>query len=390
MLTHPGPAVEQLFVGQEAPQRILGRLDPVGSDDQAWVARALQPFPEAVNPLLDRARACEPLQPVGVDRDRVGPDRDPAITPAHGPAVGVHACLAHRAGDRVQEVRGVAIGLEPHEVALQQPLADRAPQGGRQHLPLAGRGPRDVVEVGDRGLGQGPPDRPRGQVQVVVLEQHDRPRPAADGVDGRRRQRLVRRPVATAPGGEQGRVDVGAVGGGEHAVLMEPQERVGNHVVERLEHGAVERDQVQLEVLVREHLPDQALDDRRVDLALARPAPRSPQPRAAALQRAAGCLVPLADRSRDPGDGRVPAQVAQGGDQAAGAARGGEPIGCGGIQVETDGTTIRDDEQAPGRAEQVVQHPRSVAWHGFMIPGALQRPRRISRPRRPPCPRCPA
>lgn len=73
-------------------------------------------------------------------------------------------------------------------------------------------------------------------------------------------------------------------------------------------------------------------------------------------------------------------QLGECGDQAPDAARGDKPARCRGIQVETDGTAVGDDEQSPVGTEEVIQHPRSVGGHAFMIPATPVDPDRADQP----------
>jgi len=70
----------------------------------------------------------------------------------------------------------------------------------------------------------------------------------------------------------------------------------------------------------------------------------------------------------------VTTQLRECGDEAPGTSRGDEPAGRRGIQVETYGTAVGDDEQPSVRTEKVLQHPRSVAGHATMIPATPDRP----------------
>ncbi len=146
-------------------------------------------------------------------------------------AVRVDPRIAHEGIRGEQEVGGVAVGLETQDVVGQQPLADRAAQCLGQHLPgLDGR-PRDVVEMQQQGIWACLPDGRRSEIQVIVLEQHDGPRPRPRSRCRGPAQLLVDHAVAVLPGVDQALVHPWLIGQLVQLVLKEPEEGVGDDVV---------------------------------------------------------------------------------------------------------------------------------------------------------------
>ena len=60
------------------------------------------------------------------------------------------------------------------------PLEERLADPSRQDPPAVGLGPGDVDEVVEEGVGALGADHPRGGVEVVVVEHHQRPLAALD------------------------------------------------------------------------------------------------------------------------------------------------------------------------------------------------------------------
>ena len=310
-------AVQQLLEGEEAAERVLRRFDAVGAHDHPRVAGPLETSLETRLPVGHALGPGEPGKAVGIDRDRIRRDADPPVAPADRAPVTVDPGVAHEARDGVQELVGVAVGLEADDVAAQQPLADRAADALGQHLPDARRRPRDVVEVEDRGVGPQLTNERGGQVQVVVLEEHDRALHALRRLDDGLRQRPVGGPVAIAPRVDQRTVDVRAVRQRVHLVLQEPQERVRHGLVEGAVHVARQVDVVEPQVLAGQQLVEQ-LAHAPGNRPLARR--DRPEREMAPPQFGRGDPVAVRGGGRDPGDRRVAPHLGEGRDQAARAA----------------------------------------------------------------------
>ena len=220
----------------------------------------------------------------------------------------------------------------------------------------------------DRRLGEALADPLAAQVEVVVLEEDDRTAVLAGRLDGGIGQADVDRPVAVAPGIDQRVVDVRAVGRGIHLVVDEPQERVGDDpvvaVVFTIRDGDVDQPHV---------LPGQVLVDQRPD--------RAPAPSALGVGAVrAGCPggpvdrhpaedrpdppVGRGHRRGDPGHRCVTAQLGEGRDEATRPPdrREGGVLAFG-VQ-ERERTAVRDHDEPPVAAQQVVGQRGRTIWHG--------------------------
>ena len=150
-----------------------------------------------------------------------------------------------------------------------------------------------MVEEGVGPLGA---DHPRRGVEVVVVQHHQRPLAALDLAQHRAGDVAVDRLVAEVPGVELLLADVGSVGEVPEVVLDEPEDRVGDHVVEAVVGFGVAADQ--------QHAVVDAVD-RELG-------------RAAALLGDGDVLV--GHRRGDPERVAVGDEAGEGGDQAAAAA----------------------------------------------------------------------
>ena len=250
-------AVQERLECEEPAERVLRGLDPVGAHDHPRVAGPPQARLEPLEAIRHPVGSSEPGEAVGIDRDRIRRDADPPVAPADRATVAVDPGVAHEARHGVEEVVGVAVGLEADDVAAEQPLTDRAADALGQHLPDARRRPRDVVEVEDRGVRPQLTKLRGGQVQVVVLEEHDRALDALRRLDDGFCERLVGGPVAVPPRVDQRTVDVRPVRQRVHLVLQEPQERVRDGLVEGVVHVARQVHVIQPQVLAGQQLVEQ-------------------------------------------------------------------------------------------------------------------------------------
>ena len=131
------------------------------------------------------------------------------------------------------EVPGEPLGVEGDHVVAEQPGEQLLAPGRWQHPPRVRAGPWDVQEERQHHLGAALPHPLADQVEVVVVQHHQgAPAAGLDLLDHRVGEELVDGLVAMlvgvvlAPG--QLRVEREPV----HAVLQEPQQRVGDHRVE--------------------------------------------------------------------------------------------------------------------------------------------------------------
>ncbi len=249
-----GMLVEQQPEGQEAAHDVLARVGAVDAQDQLArrmldgfvVAEGRQRIEERLGQgrrmrldLLggenvverlrihgDRIVASQHLAPVDLDRE---------LVPVDGQA---EQFLT--AGD---EVAGVALGVERHDVAAEQATQQPFPHVGRKDAPSVRSGPRNVDEVAEHGVGAALPDALGDQVEVVVLDHHQGAAAAGEN--------LVGHGVGEDP--VDGRVTLferDALVLGEHrgerepvqAVLDEPEDGVGHHRVEALVRGRIDLD----------------------------------------------------------------------------------------------------------------------------------------------------
>ena len=123
------------------------------------------------------------------------------------------------------------------------PAEDRLADPARQDPPAVGLGPGDVDEVVEEGVRTLVADHPGGRVEVVVVEHHQRPLTPLDLTQHRPGDVPVDRLVAEVPGVELLLADVRRVGEVPEVVLDEPEDRVGDHVVEAVVGFGVAADQ---------------------------------------------------------------------------------------------------------------------------------------------------
>ena len=229
---------------------------------------------------------------------------------------------------RAQEVPLPAGGVEADDVVREQALVHRAPQVLRQDVPVVGLRPRNVDEVRHDRVGPALPDQLRGEVQVVVVEEHRRVRLAVDlGGDGGG-ERLVHGQVAVEPRVVQAEVEVRRVREAPHVVLQEPERRVGDDVVVPVVRVRVVRDETQP---VRRAVAGRLLE-----------------PVAAVLGRNGAVLV--GHRARDPGDVVMRDEAAQRSDEAAAAAK--DDALARRRAAVAHRPAVGDDEQLPPSAHQ--------------------------------------
>ena len=141
------------------------------------------------------------------------------------------------------EVDAVGVGVEADDVVGEHAAENRLADPARQDAPAIGLGPGDVDEVMQKGVRAGLADHPRGGVEVVVVQHHQRPLAPLDLAQHGSGDVAVDGLVAEVPGVELLLADVGRVGEVPEVVLDEPEDRVGDHVVEALVGFGVGADQ---------------------------------------------------------------------------------------------------------------------------------------------------
>src|SRR5581483_4580647 len=113
-------------------------------------------------------------------------------------------------------------------------------------------GPGDVGEVEDGGFRQALSHVGGGQIEVVVLK-HDVGSGAAAGcLDNGLGEGLVDADVAVVPGLVDRTADVRGTGGVPHEMLQEPEQRVGEGVIEALVDGARHLHEVDVDLRIRQ------------------------------------------------------------------------------------------------------------------------------------------
>ena len=229
---------EEGVEGGEAAQHVLGEVGAVDPDDQV-LAAALQHLALRRG---DLGRLGRPPQPLGVDRERVGAGPGLAAGVAHQAAVVVDVDLEQFVA-AAQEVDAVGVGVEADDVVGEHAAEDRLADPTRQDPPAVGLRPGDVDEVVQEGVGPLGADHPRGGVEVVVVEHHQRPLATLDLAEDGLGDVAVDGLVAVVPGVQLLLADVGSVGEVPEVVLDEPEDRVGDHVVEAVVGLGVAADQ---------------------------------------------------------------------------------------------------------------------------------------------------
>ena len=206
--------------------------------------RAQHLAPRARRPPRDAAARSQPL---GVDRERVGADPGLAAVVEDRAALEVDVEL-HQLAAAAEEVAAVGAGVEADDVVGEH-ARGRSPRG-------SGRAGSASCRAGTRGCGRSGGGRRRARssrimpgagVEVVVVEHHQRLAPGPrSALEHRRGDVVVDRPCSRVPGVELLLADVGRVGEVPEVVLDEPEDRVGDHVVEAVVGARVAADQADL------------------------------------------------------------------------------------------------------------------------------------------------
>ncbi|MBV9093397.1 MAG: trehalose-phosphatase [Streptosporangiaceae bacterium] len=268
---HPAPPLrpgrEQLTVGGQAADDVLGQLGAVHPDDQLLPRR--RPAQRAQVRLHVSLQGAGP-QRGSIDAERMhahAGDPPPVADPGQRARCALACAPGHlRAQQRlaaVEERVCPPVAVEAEVVRAKQAIEQRAAHLGWQYPVIVGGRPGSVPEVGDAGVsglaGQPVPQQPGSQRQVIVLHQdadgggrHELAflvvpgGLAGQGLGERLVVGLVRRPVAP-----EFPAELRLVRGIEQHVVGEPQDGVGHAVVRALEGGPrdvehTHRDAVQL------------------------------------------------------------------------------------------------------------------------------------------------
>src|SRR5581483_1096619 len=191
-------------------------------------------------------------QAVGVDRDRVGVNEGRAAVVGDAGALIVDVGVVQDSLAGVQEVAYVVAGLQPDDIGGAHALVDALAHEFGQDAPVVWAGPGDVGEVEDGGFRQALSHVGGGQIEVVVL-QHDVGSGAAAGCfDNGLGEGLVDADVAVVPGLVDRTADVRGTGGVPHEMLQEPEQRVGEGVIEALVDGARHLHEVDVDLRIRQ------------------------------------------------------------------------------------------------------------------------------------------
>jgi hypothetical protein len=299
----------------EAAQHVLRQIGTIDADDQVLPP----PLEHLALGFGDLVRSRGPLQPLGVDPQRVGPGERPPAGVAHFAGVVVDLDVLDQLVTAAQEVDAVGGGVEADDVVRQHPLVDRVADPRRQDPPAVRLRPGDVDEVVEEGVGTLCADHPGGGVEVVIVQHHQGVLPAVDLGEDRLGDVLVDGLVAVVPGVDLLPADVRRVGDVPEVVLDEPEDRVGDHVVEAV-----------VGVGVAAHQPHPVVDP--VQLLF---------DRFARLVRHRDVLV--GHRRGDPERFAVGDESGQRGDQAAAAATDGALAAL--VALELERAAVGDDDQ---------------------------------------------
>jgi hypothetical protein len=236
--------LEQGREGLEPADDVLGRVGAVDAQDElaALVAEGLAQGGGVLGHLGGGGQLAHGGD---VDRDRVVAGRHHPVADPDRHRLQVDRQPEQLLG-RQQKVAGEPLGVEGDHVVAEQAVEHALAPGRGQHPPGVRAREGDVQEERQHGLGAALPDLPGDQVEVVVVE-HDQGPPAAglDLGDHRVGEQPVDGHIAVVPGGVLALGQHRRQGQAVHAVLEEPQQRVGDHRVEVVVGLLVDLDQPQ-------------------------------------------------------------------------------------------------------------------------------------------------
>ena len=326
------PGGQQFAVGGQAAQDVLGQLGPVHPDDQLPVPGGLAERAD-VSPYVLLARP-------GAQRGRVHAERVhghlghvPPVADPPDRAVAVARPVHLSAEDHlaaIQERRGPSPGVKAGLVRAENAVKQRPAHLVGQQPVVVGRRPRGVMEVPDAGVAGGlaepVPQQPRGQAEVIVLDQDPHAGAPRFGRPGHRRKPRCRPGSTPSRPGTGGRTSAGSAC--------------------RTAGGAGTTGSSWPRCCTRGRRPRARC---RASAPARRPGPRRPRP-------ARGRAVRVAERGADPGhvglgrDGRQPRDHP--GDHAAAAALPGQ---------RAVGAELVGNRTAVGRHQHALLHTRRQA-----------------------------
>jgi hypothetical protein len=105
-----------------------------------------------------------------------------------------------------EEVQPPALRVKPDHVVREQALVDLAPDRPGKHVPVVGLRPGDVDEVREQRLGGLLPNEARGEVELVVVEEHRSAGLDLELLEHRLGEALVHARIAGVPGVLEGHV----------------------------------------------------------------------------------------------------------------------------------------------------------------------------------------
>src|SRR5579864_5921506 len=161
--------LEHLLVGEEAANDVLDRVGPVDSDDQVFRA------PRRQGRIFSRHLTAggQTMESVDIDRYRIRPDPGDATSVQNGSLAVVDA-EAQQFLTAGEEVAHISIGLETDDIVCKQAIEDRVPYSLWQDCPVLRSRPGNVHEVLESHVWNSVANHSRGQIEVVVLEEHQR------------------------------------------------------------------------------------------------------------------------------------------------------------------------------------------------------------------------
>ena len=203
--------VQQLVEGPEAPEHVLGQLDPVDPDDQPAVADGR------------RSAGSAPARTPGTRP----PSRRSSMSVAAGDTK-VTGVRPRRSRQQASKASAHRAEWKPHAPPPARPASSSDATASGRVASSRGRAPRRVQEGG--GAHIRPPGRQhfRDEGQLVVVDQHGGP---GRGRLGRGRRELLVDGPEPFPRRPPVAVEAGPAGQVPEAVQAKPQRLVGDHVV---------------------------------------------------------------------------------------------------------------------------------------------------------------
>ena len=162
-------ALEQHLQGPEPLRDPFRVIQPVHTQDHEAPGQS-PPFPQPRHPALAAVRACELLQPCGVNADRKRLDVNEAAVVLHRGRIAVHlrAEFLFRAFEKVGDVAGM---LQAHQITTQQPVEQFCPlRTDPEHIP---RRPGNMPEGHHEHVRSPLAQVARTECQMIVVHPDD-------------------------------------------------------------------------------------------------------------------------------------------------------------------------------------------------------------------------